>query len=102
MKIKAAGPYLPNYKASHTRRLQRKAIPVHAMKAHDKVTVQLNVFITSALEGWVVSFTPGCFISSTHQTEGWVDSTASRDILKNRKPITPATNLTLIPQLSSL
>ena len=79
-----------------------KAVPVRAMKAYDKAKAQLNVFITSAPEGWVVSFTPGCFISSNHQTEGWVDSTASMDILENRKPLAPATNWTMIPQVSSL
>jgi len=72
------------------------------MKAHDSVKVQLNVSITSALEGWMVSFTPGCYTSSSHETEGWVDSAASQDILENKKPLAPATNLTMIPQLSSL
>ena len=49
-----------------------KAVPVRAMKAYDKVMVQLNVVITSALEdGWSTSYLAALYPVPTKQKAGW-------------------------------
>jgi hypothetical protein len=58
------------------------------MKAYGGVDVQIHIFLTSALVGGVVSFTPEERASGTHWIGGWVGPRAGLDDLEKRKILT--------------
>jgi hypothetical protein len=78
----------------------------HAIKTHEGVEVQIHALLTLELDGreWSVSrpgrFTLGKGTPETHWTGGWLDPTASLDVVENRDKSLPCPSGIEPPQCS--